>query len=332
MVASNNLEIYSALADMVYHRSDVLNSADQPITLPEISPGLSPVKAIDLSTSQMTSLQNAGLQVADDGYVYNPSNGFVGMIVRQGSKYVVVFRGTDAGNATFPDVAWSIVNGSAPSSHIDNLDMLQNKAMGSGTYDPASQAANALALADIAIQLAGGVSNVVVTGQSLGGGLAGIVGAVTGADAYLVSPAPFQSQIEKQADLAAYNASVVSGPTNPYATLLTAEFFQLTIDQRIQRLDSVSALPIGQGLENYVTNWRCLLCQLKGTLPFVFICCGPFAFRFLHWPALWLVVQISSRLLFNFANELLRTAGQAHHGIATQDQQCCLIIGLGQPF
>lgn len=65
-----------------------------------------------------------------------------------------------------------------------------------------TQLADALALFEAAQSIAAG-REIIVTGQSLGGGLAGLVSAIKGVTAYAFAPAPFQNQLEYEATYAA---------------------------------------------------------------------------------------------------------------------------------
>ena len=53
-------------------------------------------------------------------------------------------------------------------------------------------------------------------------------------------------------------------------------------------------------------------------------------FHFL-WSADWVDVQVAASTFFDFADEFFGAARQAHHGVAAQDEQLCLLIRFGQP-
>lgn len=105
----------------------------------------------------------------------NESNGFYAAAYRYNGQIVISYRGTD-------DTSFSLEN-----------DAINGWALGGGLVYENSQVYDALSFYQ---SLAGPISdgpasNVVLTGHSLGGGLAGIVGAVTGTDAVLFDHMPF---------------------------------------------------------------------------------------------------------------------------------------------
>lgn len=63
-----------------------------------------------------------------------------------------------------------------------------------------------MALAEYALTLTSNPSKVIIVGQSLGGGLAGVVGSVLGLTTYAFAPAPFQNSIQAYAEMDALAA------------------------------------------------------------------------------------------------------------------------------
>lgn len=172
--ASDLLSIDAALADMVYHRA----SEDQGLSLQEIS---------DIFTffdvkSQFNNINRTGsgdFIVGTDGFIYNKDTGFVCAILTDGTNFKIVYRGTDL--ATLSD--------------RDAGDINADINLGLGSVSIANQARDALDVARFVIGLAGDKSKVSVVGQSLGGGLGGLVAAAFGLPATLIAPAPFEKSI-----------------------------------------------------------------------------------------------------------------------------------------
>jgi predicted esterase YcpF (UPF0227 family) len=99
-----------------------------------------------------------------------------------------VLRGTDFGTIFNVSLEQQTIFG------FDKEDLLNDALLGAGTTLP-SQFDDALALTQAVIdQLGGDRSKVVVVGQSLGGGLAGLVSGVLNVESYIFDPAPFQNQ------------------------------------------------------------------------------------------------------------------------------------------
>ena len=91
-----------------------------------------------------------------------------------GTQTIVAFRGTDFGASDFRD--WT--SGNVP--------------LGTG-FTSAGQLVSAIAFVDsLKAQLGAAFANVVFTGHSLGGGLAGLMAAKYGNEAYVFAPAPFK--------------------------------------------------------------------------------------------------------------------------------------------
>ena len=152
-----------------------------------------------------------GFNVHDSGdgvfHIWNEL-GFSAFIVQQGSEFIITFRGTDVSalnqdgfllpalQATFGDGFQDVGQIGDDPNHVDEGDFFTNIRLGLGTT-VTTQYDYALALTSFVIQnLAGNdASNVTVTGQSLGGGLATLVGAELGASIVAFGAAPFANQL-----------------------------------------------------------------------------------------------------------------------------------------
>lgn len=167
-------QLAAALAEEIYRR----NSNNQPIN-----------PAVDLAAGNLILPDNIGSNLFRRDSYYYPiiDNGFVGRILQKSvsgvTTYYVVYRGWDWG------------------ASLDSNDVDNGAKMGLGSLSSSSQAADALALAQYALDvLAGGDrTRVQVIGQSQGGGLAGFVGGVLDLKGYLFAPAPFAKQFIAQA-------------------------------------------------------------------------------------------------------------------------------------
>lgn len=170
----NPLQVAAGLAEMVYRR----NINDQPLTIDDI--GASDFAVNDIPTS---------LTLKDNGFYYDDSQGFVARVVSgPDGRIYVVLRGTDFGTIFNVSLQQQTIFG------FDKEDLLNDALLGAGTTLP-SQFDDALALTQAVIdQLGGDRSKVVVVGQSLGGGLAGLVSGVLNVESYIFDPAPFQNQ------------------------------------------------------------------------------------------------------------------------------------------
>ncbi len=177
------LQLAAALAEQVYNR----NSDDDPITIGQL--GLS----VALLQQRPTGLTLNG------GLYYSP-RGFAGEVVTDGSTVYVVFRGTDLSTSfstAFADAAGASQTApSAEGGKVDVGDAVNDILLGEG-FSGQSQLTDALALTDAAqtYAKANGNMKVVVVGQSLGGGLASLVSAITGVQGYAIDPAPFENQL-----------------------------------------------------------------------------------------------------------------------------------------
>ena len=199
-------QIAAALIENIYRRSQ----QDQPI---EINNPLIGGRDVDLGLSPPQGLS----KLDDSGYWYNNSTGFVGRVVEVGGTVYVVFRGTDIGTDTsrigglFEFVASGGTAGQAGGYDILDwtranlplgLGIVSRTMLDGGTREPQLQSGAAVTQLDDAVALmkaaeaAAAGRPVVVAGQSLGGGLAGLVSALFGRPAYLFDPAPFAKQLE----------------------------------------------------------------------------------------------------------------------------------------
>ena len=138
-------------------------------------------------------------------FYYNDATGFVGHVAQVGNKIYVSYRGTDLaggmGTALGAALEAKIKVGWGDSDYVDHRDFDTNVRLGSGTTLP-SQLDDALVLYDMAARYAaqqessapGTTFQVIVSGQSLGGGLSGLVSGITGAEGYGIDSAPFLNQ------------------------------------------------------------------------------------------------------------------------------------------
>jgi hypothetical protein len=167
--ALTQLELTAALAEEIYRRS----ASDIPIKITDL--GVQDAKIGPLSGF-------AANQSPDGAIFYYTVRGFVGQVVQQGNTLYVVFRGTDsAGTFTdgFTQAAASNFSETAPdpARQSDLGDFANDVLLGLGTGQQ-TQLDDALALTQAAkVQAAAQGLQVVVVGQSLGGGLAGLVSA-----------------------------------------------------------------------------------------------------------------------------------------------------------
>ncbi|QFT68647.1 Bifunctional hemolysin/adenylate cyclase precursor [Labrenzia sp. THAF35] len=189
----------------------------------------------DILNPEDVALENRRYEF-DNGYVYavdaadgsGYDNGFVARVVEIGGIHYIVFRGSDAsyGSILGPVLAgaWHAQGSEVeaepgdfqdPSRAINYADWYWNGAQGVGTIDRNAQIFNALEVAEAVREAVGNDDNIVVTGQSLGGGLAGVVGAVTGLKTITYAAAFFGKQI------------------NEIARLNAAEMFLTTFDESV---------------------------------------------------------------------------------------------------
>ena len=216
-IPATDLEITAALCENVYRR----DPSDQAITFSDIG-----VQAKSVTGTGLTGDPNA------DGYYYNNANGFVGSVTEKlgASTVYVTFRGTD-NSGGFGDVVddlftspleWAGFSTPGSGGHSDPGDFnYANTALGSGTLIR-TQLDDALALARAAIAQNPG-KQIVITGQSLGGGLAGLVTAILSYEGFAVSSyayaaAPFQDQLQVESSI--YAVAAILGKTHDEARII----------------------------------------------------------------------------------------------------------------
>ena len=232
---------YAALSEHVYRRKD---DTDQAIKLSDISDGLTPLLGIGVQSFGLSLTQEAS------GYIYSTgggTSGFAALVTKVGSKYVITFRGTDSTVSAWSSV-WNAnwLNNPPPPQNpatlngnaIDAGDSYSNRNLGSGTT-AVTQWDAAKALVQLILTspaFANNVaSNVVVAGQSLGGGLAGLASAYFGVEGYVFAPAPFKSQLQIEAGRA-----VIASFVQNNASLFNQQFMDLTPDQKVSALTFLS--------------------------------------------------------------------------------------------
>jgi hypothetical protein len=207
MANLTDVQLYSALCSDVYHHND----DDQWIDLPDIQKDLKPVG--DLA-NQVPNFYQLGFTAADDGFYYKP-NGFGARVVLDeiSNKYIIVYRGTDFNDLTNTGVPGQVVKAltfgrsrqtgtGAGTDQNDIGDIVADIQTGKGEWYADDQAHDAIKFAEAVQQLAG-TKKVVVTGQSLGGGLAGLVCAKLGLESWVFDPAPFAKYLTSMASEAA---------------------------------------------------------------------------------------------------------------------------------
>jgi hypothetical protein len=134
----SDLEVAAALAELIYRR----NSKDLPVTLGPLG---------DIVGKNDPDIVKPLSLTKNDGFYYDDAIGFVGQVVDANDKIFVVFRGTDfEGGLTGVD----FTDGNVP--------------LALGTFDN-TQLDDAIALTKAAMATG---KTVIVTGHSLGGGLA----------------------------------------------------------------------------------------------------------------------------------------------------------------
>jgi Ca2+-binding RTX toxin-like protein len=194
------LQECAALADLIYARSNL----DQAISLQDIRNKFhTQLSYADNVSASFPSAPGLHQYVSGENTFFYSDRGFVGAVVRDqtADKYIVVLRGTDATNdGDALDVAFGGLFGQPfpgdSSPDIDPKDWYANAWLGSGADYQINQADDAIALAQAAIAAAGSAEKVVVVGQSLGGGLAGLVSGVLDIKGYAIAPAPFDNSFK----------------------------------------------------------------------------------------------------------------------------------------
>lgn len=191
------IQLAAALAEEIYRRG----TGDDPISI-----------SSDLGASAINHGILPGLELVStssgDQYYYS-SKGFVGRVVEKDGTVYVVFRGTDAVESFATGVRRADSNGAL--SDIEILDQTGMSDFGDwatnvhlGAYGAISgtQLDDALLLTRAAKQYALDQGlEVKVVGQSLGGGLAGLVSAIEDVEGYAIAPAPFKTQLSVEATI-----------------------------------------------------------------------------------------------------------------------------------
>ena len=222
-MANPNASFYAALDAEIYN----VNAADNPLTLTTINKtngqsyqsvsnltdGLQAPFVVPSELAQVTPPDGPSAGVT---FFYG-ADGFVGQVFQDASsgQFVVAFRGTDSAASIVSSAAGAFIGLST--SSVDAQDGITNGLLSGGTlskttistsngsFNAPGQLADALALTNAVIAAAGGSSNVTVTGQSLGGGLAGLVSAYLNVRSYIFDAAPFDNQITLQSYIDAKN-------------------------------------------------------------------------------------------------------------------------------
>jgi hypothetical protein len=209
MATVTGIALYAALCSDVYHHNDI----DQWINLKDIDGTLLPGNALN-APDVAANLVLAGFTAAPDGFYYTP-NGFGARLVLDGDKYIIVYRGTDFDTLKWPEVKASLnasfLNREAatgynpPSTDKNDIgDIVADVQIGGGAWHKDDQAQDAIKFAQTVLGFVSDPSKVIVTGQSLGGGLAGIVSAKFAIKSYVFDPAPFARYINVMAEEAAF--------------------------------------------------------------------------------------------------------------------------------
>lgn len=228
-MSSNNgnldeIKLAVALSDEIYRRadSDFGVKADDDLGV-----------SVALGDVETIPTRNGGVLQRIDDYFYGMDTGFVGRVVKKGDVYYVVYRGTDMSGGLDGSTLATIFGGS-PSSQVDAFDFTKaNFPLALGRTGR-TQLDDALALYDAAAAQVGS-SKVVVVGQSLGGGLAGLVSALRGVDGYGFDPAPFKSQLRVEAQVLA-----IASIEQQYSLGDYSAWNALSIDEKISLVNSGS--------------------------------------------------------------------------------------------
>ncbi|MDQ7251718.1 putative Ig domain-containing protein, partial [Dongia sedimenti] len=198
----------AALAELIYAR----DPRDQGMTVADIR-RLSGVQtladdAISVGATLGGTLKFVPKSGNNNNNFYYADNGFVGAVYQSGSTYYVVLRGSDAGaNAGAAEIPWDLATDAPyPSGpdRVDHADWFTDSILGNprigilngvDVYTTETQADDAIALTQAAIKAAtdagGSKNDVVVIGQSLGAGLAGLVSGFLDVKGYAFAAAPF---------------------------------------------------------------------------------------------------------------------------------------------
>jgi hypothetical protein len=213
--ALTQLQLAAALAEQIYRR----NANDLPIQ---------PGDDLNVQGVAVGNLNGFATSETSDGLTYYyTARGFVGQVVTDGDTLYVVFRGTDAASSFldgFSEALASGLNQTAldPSKQSDLGDFVNDLLLGLGTTQ-ITQLDDALTLTRAAeAQAAAKGQQVVVVGQSLGGGVAGLVSAIENVPGYALDPAPFDNQLAIVAEERALTQSNLNLGQVPLSVLLSA--------------------------------------------------------------------------------------------------------------
>lgn len=209
----NTWQIAAALSEMSYRR----DPRDQALSTDDSSTGLRSIgigenieqELLLLTINGQAHVKPSGLTFVrtngtnnPDGFYYDDATGFVGHVSLVNGTIYVNFRGTDlsggmldaGASAVSASVGWDWMAGNP--TQVDNKDFQTNVSLGFGAT-ATTQMDDALALTQLALNYANDQVpplNVVVSGQSLGGGLAALVSGIMNVESYGIDPAPFQRQ------------------------------------------------------------------------------------------------------------------------------------------
>jgi hypothetical protein len=212
-----DLLLASALCEEIYRRDTREQSLGQSLT-PDYKPDGFQSFVSGVVEAVVVRGGITGLSEDNRYYYYNDATGFVGRVVEANGKIFVVLRGTDLSSEFSDALSAMFADTPAPvnpagDNTVDNADWYQHYQMGHATLEP-SQLDDALKLLDAAKGIADG-REIIVTGQSLGGGLAALVTAISSADLSVatevkgitVAQAPFQDMYEAYRGITDYGDS-----------------------------------------------------------------------------------------------------------------------------
>ncbi len=221
---TNSLHVAAALADEIYRR-DTLDFG-----IRVLSDEVADIAATAITLGHLTTRDGAMVTQVGD-YYYGMDTGFVGRVVEKDNVIYVVYRGTDLAGG-LADIAAANLGYSDPDpARIDVHDWdMANVPLGAGTLGR-SQLDDALALYDAAKAASQG-KQIVVVGQSLGGGLAGLVGALRDVNAIGFNSAPFNKQLEAEAQ-----RNAVEYVEQSYSEYLSAQFLGATLAEKVRWLE-----------------------------------------------------------------------------------------------
>jgi len=241
MTLPTGIALYAALSEQIYRRNETL---DQAIKLSDVigDQGLVPINVAALPS---------GLNLASDaGYIYSTgggTSGFVAMVTQVGTQYVVTFRGVDSTLSAWGTVFANAMATNPPppqnpanliGSAVDTGDGYSSRYLGSGTTNVTQwDAAKALVEYVIEVLAGGNESRVVVTGQSMGGGLAGLASQYFGVQGYVFAPAPYKAQLDIEAMRYAVETTL-----DAHSEKFEPTFLAMTTDQQMLALSQMPKL------------------------------------------------------------------------------------------